>query len=126
VLLGLPLPGDGDAAHHANMLRMLGSLLHIRCVGAALLGAANCRWRASTWPGTARRSSGLAGYHIRAAVNQSLAPRLSCSQRHSEEIATHTDLDSRTADAIAAFFGRGGAEPEAQGLALPVPQMQHL
>jgi hypothetical protein len=30
-LLGLPLPADGDAVHHANMLRMLGSLQHIRC-----------------------------------------------------------------------------------------------
>ncbi|KAI3428507.1 hypothetical protein D9Q98_007331 [Chlorella vulgaris] len=77
VLLGLPLPGDGDAAHHANMLRMLGSLQHI-------------------------------------------------SQRHGEEIAAHTDIDSRSAAAIAAFFGRWGAEPEAQGLTLPVPQMQHL
>ena len=32
VLLGLPgLPTDGDATHHANMLRMLGSVNDIRC-----------------------------------------------------------------------------------------------
>lgn len=30
VLLGLPLPRDGDAAHHANMLRLLGSISDIR------------------------------------------------------------------------------------------------
>ncbi|KAL4439246.1 hypothetical protein ABPG77_004148 [Micractinium sp. CCAP 211/92] len=30
VLLGLPLPRDGDAAHHVNMLRLLGSISDIR------------------------------------------------------------------------------------------------
>lgn len=30
VLLGLPLPRDGEELHHANMLRMLGSICDIR------------------------------------------------------------------------------------------------
>lgn len=30
VLLGLPLPQDGDTEHHANMLRLLGSISDIR------------------------------------------------------------------------------------------------
>ena len=39
VLMGLPLPEDGEGDHHANMLRMLGSLQDISAAGVHAIAA---------------------------------------------------------------------------------------
>ena len=116
-LLGLPLPADAaeDAAHHAAMLRMLGSLKDVR---RAVVGGEGMAlgWLSRTAlccqvPSCAWCSTHVPGPHLRAEMtcsNFTRPPNWPCSQRRAGEIAALTDIDSRTAAAIVAFFQRGG------------------
>lgn len=86
-LLGLPLPADGDEAHHAGLLRMLGSLQDIRWGSCGLL-----RCSGEPADGAAREPS----LSTQTPPNQALLPR--CCQLPTLPTLSHSQPAQRRGD----------------------------